>query len=71
VARAWGRACRWFGLLTLPSPVGGVRAVFMLERKPFALLASASLADASCGPFITIMHSSIGLGSVGAVACEA
>ena len=46
---------------------GGVRAVFMLERKPFVLLASASLVDVLGGPFITTTHSSIGLGSVGAV----
>jgi hypothetical protein len=42
----------------------------MLERKPFASLASTSLVDVSCHLFITITHSSIALGSVGAVVCE-
>jgi hypothetical protein len=50
---------------------GGVRTVFMLERKPFASIASVSLMDASGGPFVTIKHSLIDLGSVACVACEA
>jgi hypothetical protein len=64
MARADGRAYHWLELPTLTSPVG----TYVLEQKPFAPLASMLLVDASGGPLVTITHSSIGLGSIGAVA---